>query len=365
MFKSRLFVLAMCLITTSLFAQRNYETFSFLGQTGIVNKQTLEIELEPKYEKISIWSDSDIQLYSKDGKKFKYDATKKTLIENTDESSSGGVTGAFLSDVEKSRNRIYSTKTTKFIVIKGDNKNYLGIEIPGQLNLKSDIGSIELTKNNEPYLDIAYDNDDDTINFYLPKRLEKELNIKTYTYNEAFISQWFSELTRIDKNEVATFIENTAIPLEFIILRINTGPTNDNESYKNFLIDLMVYNEHYETAKGLFSAFYADNMDEFENDAQHDLLISAIDRNDLDFIKSVPQASLKKIRIKGIESYSNLLEHAFFSQNMDIIEYLLSIGLDSNKVRIYKDGKTTSALELLKKPCFNDSRSNIHKLLKK
>ena len=245
MFKSRLFVLAMCLMTTSLFAQRNYETFSFLGQTGIVNKQTLEIELEPKYEKISIWSDSDIQLYSKDGKKFKYDATKKTLIENTDESVTVGVSAAILSDVEKSRNRIYSTKTTKFIVIKGDNKNYLGIEIPGQLNLKSDKGSIELTKNNEPYLDIAYDNDDDTINFYLPKSLEKELNIKTYTYNEAFISKWFSKLTRIDKNEVATFIKNTAIPLEFIILRINTGPTNDSQSYKNFLIDLMVYNEHY------------------------------------------------------------------------------------------------------------------------
>lgn len=60
-----------------LFSQSKYETFSYLGRSGLVDKQTLEVEIEPKYKDIEISADRNIFLLDDEDQKYHYDPISK------------------------------------------------------------------------------------------------------------------------------------------------------------------------------------------------------------------------------------------------------------------------------------------------
>ncbi|WP_282628397.1 ankyrin repeat domain-containing protein [Empedobacter sedimenti] len=363
MFKPSFFLLTCCLTSISAFSQRNYEYFSYLGLAGVVNKNTLEIEVEPKYSDASIEADSAITLFNKDGSTLVYNAINKQIKKGNDRNiyRPGGAYNSYYSN-----NSFCSTKDESYLLMKNDKKNkYLGITIPDSLVLKSDIRSLVLAKNSKPYLDIVYETENNNIQFYLPNELKTKLGIKTYAFDENYVREFYKVLE--NENEISDFLKESKIPLGLLYLCISNFSKENYEgnSVKNNLISLMVYEDNYESAKKLFRTFYSKNFDELEKDERQILLTKAIQKNDLDFIKSIPKESLKKIIISDeYQDRKNLLYYALITENFKVTKYLVSIGLDVNKVFIYSDGTTESALELLESVSFKENQPEIIKIIK-
>ena len=360
MFKINLVVLVIMFNVTTSFSQDKYEKFSFKGLTGIVEKQSLEIIVNTIYTGASISYTDEITLFLNDTI-LMYNPVTKTVEKIC---FGGSNTSVYLG----LPNVPFSiSKETSFFLLKDyQNEKYIGVCIPDSLAVVPQMETLDLHKDGNPYLAVGYEINEDISKLYLPEVLRNELGIKTYSFNKEYAQKYFNKLLYSSAEETALTLKNESIPLTLLYLSLSKpeGPYENEVRVKDNMIEQAVLYGYYNGAVNLYNAFSISNENSFWEDTNHYLLQEAISKKDLSFIKSLPPARLKSIRIEKENSTMNLLFYALMSQDLPVIDYFLSIGLDANVINVKGSGENVTALNLIATENFDESRKAIEKLLK-
>ncbi|WP_104380992.1 hypothetical protein [Sphingobacterium sp. HMA12] len=191
---------------------------------------------------------------------------------------------------------------------------------------------------------ISYQITDDKLKILRTKNLPLKLRLDNHLFSLNFISELESLFTVNDLHQLKQLNWGT-IPKENILLFLSQE--NDFSSTAEFghnAIHNILASKNYALAKFFYTLFLSKN----KNFNDFELLKTAIEQDDLDFIQ---KTSLNSLNILGIDEvrfdYSftqcTLLGKAILQKNKDIARYLLDRGASTENVYKYESEAHTAA----------------------